>query len=245
MMKSLSNAARTNYALRETMLAEKARSPGGVTAIHCSGANPGMVSWFVKQALLDIAKDTKLKFTEPKYNDRDGWAKLMKKLGVKGIHVAERDTQRAKDPKPLKTFWNTWSVEGLLSESLQPAELGWGTHEKWMPKNAKRHKQGTQASIYLNQPGGNTRVRTWCPTPGPQYGLLVTHNEAISISDYYTVRDADGEAVYRPTCHYAYHPCNVAILRWTSCSARAAKSRSACMCWKSTKSSMAAMSLAF
>ena len=34
-----------------------------------------------------------------------------------------------------------------------------------------------QAAIYLMQPGANTRVRTWCPTPGPQYGFLVTHNE--------------------------------------------------------------------
>jgi homospermidine synthase len=40
-------------------------------------------------------------------------------------------------------------------------------------------------------------VRTWCPTPGPQYGFLVTHNESISIADFFTVRDG-GPAVYRP-----------------------------------------------
>ena len=34
----------------------------------------------------------------------------------------------------------------------------------------------------------------------------------MSIPDYYTVNDADGKAIYRPTCHYAYHPCNDAIL---------------------------------
>ena len=55
-------------------------------------------------------------------------------------------------------------------------------------------------------------MRTWCPTPGPQYGFLVTHNEAISIADYYSVREADGRVSYRPTCHYAYHPCNDAVL---------------------------------
>jgi len=27
------------------------------TAVSCCGANPGMVSWFVKQALLNLAKD--------------------------------------------------------------------------------------------------------------------------------------------------------------------------------------------
>ena len=35
-----------------------AAGPGGVTAVNCCGANPGMVSWFVKQALLDVARDT-------------------------------------------------------------------------------------------------------------------------------------------------------------------------------------------
>ena len=50
--------ARSNYALRETILQEKARSPGGTTAVSCCGANPGLVSWLVKQALLDVARDT-------------------------------------------------------------------------------------------------------------------------------------------------------------------------------------------
>jgi homospermidine synthase len=40
---------------------------------------------------------------------------------------------------------------------------------------------------------------------------VVTHNESLSIPDYYTVWEGD-RAVYRPTCHYAYHPCNDAIL---------------------------------
>jgi len=202
-------ADRTNYALRETVRKERARKPGGTTAVSCCGANPGMVSWFVKQALVDIATDTGVKFKEPK--SRRDWAKLMKKTGVKGIHIAERDTQRAKEPKPAGEFWNTWSVEGFLSEGFQPAELGWGTHETWKPSNAKKHKKGCKAAIYLEQPGANTRVRTWCPTPGAQYGFLVTHNEAISIADFFTVDDGK-KVSYRPTCHYAYHPANVAVL---------------------------------
>ena len=206
------NAARTNYALREAVRKEARKHPGGTTAVSCCGANPGMVSWFVKQALVNLADEMGLEYDEPAVRDREGWAKLMKKVGVKGVHIAERDTQRTRNPKPLDVFWNTWSVEGFISEGLQPAELGWGTHEEWTPKNAKKHKKGCKAAIYLEQPGANTRVRTWCPTPGPQYGFLVTHNEAISISDYYTVRDKKGEVAFRPTCHYAYHPCNDAVL---------------------------------
>ncbi|WP_292897056.1 MULTISPECIES: homospermidine synthase [unclassified Nitratireductor] len=206
------NASRTNYALRETVRSEKAKNPGGTTAISTCGANPGMVSWFVKQALVNLAADLGLEFAEPGVDDREGWAKLMKACGVKGIHIAERDTQRTKKPKPMNVFWNTWSVEGFVAEGLQPAELGWGTHEKWKPKNARKQKKGNKAAIFLEQPGANTRVRSWCPTPGPQYGFLVTHNESISIADFFTVRDKKGKVVYRPTCHYAYHPCNDAVL---------------------------------
>jgi homospermidine synthase len=216
------NSTRTNYALRETVMEEKARNPGGSTAISCCGANPGMVSWFVKQALVDLATDLGMEFAVPQQGDRDAWAKLMKKAGVKGVHIAERDTQRAKQPKPLDVFWNTWSVEGFLSEGMQPAELGWGTHEKRIPKNGKKQKKGSKAAIYLEQPGANTRVRSWCPTPGAQYGFLVTHNESISIADYFTVRKK-GTVTYRPTCHYAYHPCNDAVLSLHELFGRAGK----------------------
>uniref|UniRef100_UPI0035B174F7 saccharopine dehydrogenase C-terminal domain-containing protein n=1 Tax=Aestuariivirga sp. TaxID=2650926 RepID=UPI0035B174F7 len=202
---------RTNYMLRERMLDLKRALGAGPTAVSCCGANPGMVSWFVKQALMDIAKATKTKAAEP--TTRDGWAKLMKKLGVKGIHIAERDTQRAKQPKPFGTFVNTWSVEGFISEGLQPAELGWGTHEKKLPPRGRRHKTGCGAAIYIDNPGADTRVRTWTPTEGPHFGFLVTHNEAISIADYFTVRSGR-KVSYRPTCHYAYHPSNDAVLSW-------------------------------
>jgi homospermidine synthase len=135
----------------------------------------------------------------------------MQRAGVKGIHIAERDTQRAGKPRVRDVFINTWSVDGFLSEGLQPAELGWGTHEKSLPPDGRRHESGCDAAIYLLRPGANTRVRSWCPTPGPQYGFLVTHNESISIADYFTVRENE-EVVYRPTCHYAYHPADDAVL---------------------------------
>ncbi len=206
------NASRTNYAVREKMVALKTKLGKGPTAVSCCGANPGMVSWFVKDALLTLATDLKIKHDVPK--SREGWAKLMKKVGVKGIHIAERDTQRIKKPKARDTFLNTWSVEGFISEGLQPAELGWGTHEKKLPPEGRRHKKGSGSAIYLERPGADTRVLTWTPTVGPHFGWLVTHNEAISIADYYTVKDGR-KVTYRPTSHYAYHPCNDALLSWT------------------------------
>ncbi|MEM9755251.1 MAG: saccharopine dehydrogenase C-terminal domain-containing protein [Pseudomonadota bacterium] len=203
------NAARSNYALRQALRDEKAANPGGTTAVSCCGANPGMVSWFVKAALLRLAADTGRDAAAP--DDRAGWAALMRDLGVKGVHIAERDTQVRLAPRPRGTFVNTWSVEGFIAEGFQPAELGWGTHETWFPENGYRHKSGCQAAIWLDRPGAITRVHSWCPTPGPQFGFLVTHNEAISIADYYTIGDPETPS-YRPTCHYAYHPCDDAVL---------------------------------
>ncbi|MGH1329798.1 MAG: homospermidine synthase [Paracoccaceae bacterium] len=203
------NAARTNYALRETVRREKAANPGGTTAVSCCGANPGMVSWFVKEALLTLAKDTGQASEAP--TSRSGWAKLMQSLGVQGVHIAERDTQTRQEQRQAGHFVNTWSVEGFIAEGFQPAELGWGTHEPWFPPNAHKQTKGSQSAIWLEQPGANTRVRTWCPTMGAQFGFLVTHNEAVSISDYYTLGDPSAPD-YRPTCHYAYHPCDDAVL---------------------------------
>ncbi len=203
------NAERTNYALRQKVRDEKAANPGGPTAVSCCGANPGMVSWFVKEALMTLARDTGSDAAAP--TDRDGWGRLMRDLGVQGVHIAERDTQARRLPRPRGTFVNTWSVEGFIAEGFQPAELGWGTHEPWFPENGHRFETGCRSAIWMERPGAITRVHSWCPTPGPQFGYLVTHNEAVSISDYYTLGDAAAPD-YRPTCHYAYHPCDDAVL---------------------------------
>jgi homospermidine synthase len=89
--------------------------------------------------------------------------------------------------------------------------LGWGSHEKHFPPDGHHHEAGSKAAIYLDRPGASVRVRTWTPKEGHFHGFLITHAEAISIADYLTVRDGD-QVVYRPTCHYSYHPCDDAVL---------------------------------
>ena len=206
---SLSPSLRSNYALRETMLGLRAgASPQDPTALITHGANPGLVSHFVKRALLDVAAACGLDATRPA--DRAGWADLARRAGVKVIHIAERDTQVADRPKQRGEFVNTWSIDGFVGEGCQPAELGWGSHEKALPPDGRRHDFGCDSAIYLMRPGASQRVRTWTPQEGPFHGFLITHSESISIADFLTVRD-DGAVVYRPTCHYAYHPCDDAI----------------------------------
>ena len=186
----------------------------GATAIVEHGANPGLVSHLVKKALVDIAtralKDGKAgqgveaALTADAYND------LAHSLGVKVIHIAERDTQVTDKPKQLNEFVNTWSVEGFYEEGIAPAELGWGTHEKLLPPNAYEHTTGPRNQIAIAQPGATTWVRSWVPHCEIT-GMVVRHGEAFTLSDHLTVWNGE-KAVYRPTVHYAYCPSNEAIV---------------------------------
>ena len=128
---SLTPSLRSNYALREHALDIGRQTGGGPTAVLSHGANPGLASAFVKQALLNIAADTGLTVDVPAH--RDDWAQLARALNIKVIHIAEQDTQVSSRHKQEDEFVNTWSVFGFAGEGLQPAELGWGTHERHWP----------------------------------------------------------------------------------------------------------------
>lgn len=201
--------ARTNYAQRERVLAMRSPIKNGPTAVVAHGANPGLISHFLKQALLNVARDTGLEVPRP--HRRSEWAHLASRLGVRAIHIAERDTQTAAVPRRAGQFINTWSVDAFIDEACQPSELGWGTHERHFPADGLRHTSGSCAAIYLNRPGASTLVRTWTPAFGPMLGYLITHAESISIAEYFT--ESEGENIlYRPTVNYAYRPCDDAVL---------------------------------
>ena len=186
----------------------------GPTAIVEHGANPGFVSHLVKRGLVDIAtraiKDGLAVEGVEEALSSGNFPVLAQRLGVKVIHIAERDTQVADKPKLVGEFVNTWSVEGFYEEGIAPAELGWGTHEKTLPANAYTHENGPQNQIAIAQPGATTWVRSWVPD-SETTGLLVRHGEAFTMSDHLTVWEGD-RAVYRPTVHYAYCPSDAAIV---------------------------------
>ena len=185
----------------------------GPTAIVEHGANPGLVSHLTKKALFDIAtkaiKGGKDGAGVKEAYESENFPSLAHKLGVKVIHIAERDTQVTDKPKQVNEFVNTWSVEGFYEEGIAPAELGWGTHEKTLPINAYQHPDGPKNQICIAQPGAKTWVRSWVPNMETT-GMVIRHGEAFTISDHLTVWDKE-KAVYRPTVHYAYCPTDAAV----------------------------------
>lgn len=209
-------ADRTLYvrhlALRERVQGWKEK---GVTAVVEHGANPGLVSHWVKVALTDIATEMLRRglgeraVLERALADRQ-FAQLAMLSGVKVIHISERDTQIGNQPKEVNEFVNTWSVEGFREEGVAPAEMGWGTHERRLPPDAHTHRYGPGNQICLAQMGINTWVRSWVPLHGEILGMVVRHGEAFTLSDHLTVWDG-AKPLYRPTVHYAYLPTDAAI----------------------------------
>lgn len=180
------------------------------------GANPGLISHFAKQGLIDIAEkmvaDGLAKDPEKVrrlINERD-FGRLAMEVGVKVIHCSERDTQISDKPKEVDEFVGTWSIEGLREEGTAPAEMGWGTHEKELPRLAHLPPEGPKNQIMFAQMGMNTWVRSWIPDH-EIVGMVIRHGEAFGISDRWTVWE-NGKTVYRPTVHYAYMPCDATIV---------------------------------
>ncbi len=200
---------RTNYQIRAQALAlAKELGPNSPTAVLDHGANPGLVSHFVKQAIVDLDKDVRNGKSKPQ--TREEWAKLISELGVTTIQISERDTQASLHPKRQGEFVNTWSVDGFIDELMQPAELSVGTSDVEWPGGACEHSKGS-GTIYLKRPGASTFARSWVPSIGSFQGMLVTHDEVLALADYLSIYGDNG-FVYRPTVMFVYHPCDDAML---------------------------------
>jgi len=206
------------YARYERLLPIAAKWAQTTTAVIDHGANPGLVSHFVKRGLLDIGakvlRENRMARTRARRIERfleeESFPELARELGVKVIHCSEWDTQRGGRPKRPDEFVGTWSIEGMWEESISPSELGWGTHEKHLPPFCTVPKTGPANQIVLAQMGLNTWVRSWVPNQ-EIVGMVVTHGESFGLSHALTVRQ-DGRVLYRPTVHYAYMPCNDGIV---------------------------------
>ncbi len=173
------------------------------------GANPGLVSHFTKQALVNLARDNRRE--DPRADHARGLGQARPAAGRQGD-----PHRRARHPGLAQAEGSGRVRQHLVDRRLRlrgrPARRdGLGHAREDLPPDGKRHTFGCDAAIYLNRPGLLTQVRTWTPIEGPFHGIVITHNESISIADYLTVHDGK-KVVYRPTVHYAYHPCDQAII---------------------------------
>jgi homospermidine synthase len=177
------------------------------TALICHGANPGLVSHFVKQALLDIYLSQEKSM--PDLTVDNAWGKLGKFLNVVSLHISEKDTQQSHIQCQQNEYANTWSVEGFLSEASEYAGFAWGSHERDLPQQQIKLRIDTEKCrvIELAHPGCAVKIHSWAPNVGAFEGYVIPHPEAFSIAELLNVYDANGYVTYQPTIHFSYLPC--------------------------------------
>ena len=185
-----------------------------ITSIVEFGMNPGLISVFVKQGIINLTKNV-LKYQIRNnslnkqllrfYKNKDH-KNLAQILDIKAIHCSEIDTQ-IPQKKPKQPFINTWSAVGLITEGVEPAEIQIGTHEKILPFKKSNVSQIIPQLITTKTPGKDIHVKSIVPLNINQKGDVeftyiegrcIHHGEGISLNRYI------GSFQYSPTMHYVY-----------------------------------------
>lgn len=219
------------HQLYESIQELKANQSNKTSAIISIGANPGLISAFTKQALLDFgqysinAKVSHHKEIEHTINSNDfpGLAAL---LEIKAIHITEKDTQTIKNHvDPKKEFINTWSPVEFIHECVSTTQFAWGTSETMHPANT----QIIDGNIFFKTLGMNTYVKSYVPEED-YVGMAIPHDETYTIADYLSIQRKNQEGItltvqtleqlaqkntdplyiYRPTVVFVYDPCDAA-----------------------------------
>lgn len=164
------------------------------------GCNPGNVNIWTLYALEKINKEKK-KFA---YNT---YAELAQLMGLKTIHISEKDTQIISKPKKENEYVNSWSTDSIswYDEAFSFLEISWGTHESKLPENTIQ-KLSNEYQIIVNNVGCETFANTYTPISKNIIGMIIRHEESYTICKALTIKDSTNKIIYKPSVYYIYKP---------------------------------------
>lgn len=191
-------------------IAKKTEHYGPATSMIDFGANPGMISIFVKQGILDIAKYVLQHKKDPvlaKALKSRNYSDIGKLLKIRTIHCSEIDTQVPRN-KVKHDYVNTWSCVGMIDEAVEVTELNIGTHEKTLPFPSKLISYVSPQAIIVNKPSKDIFFRSYLPksidpitndvTFTEIKGCCIHHSENMTLNHYLATDE------WAPTMHYVY-----------------------------------------
>ncbi|MEX0940838.1 MAG: saccharopine dehydrogenase NADP-binding domain-containing protein [Candidatus Babeliales bacterium] len=182
---------------------KKQHQKNTTTAVLTHGANPGLISSFVKQGLIDAAHYFMQKTNKQREIERAlenaNFSNLAYLLAIKTIHITEIDSQTI-STESINKFCNTWSINEFISECTADIEFAWGYHEKSHPPGAKIDN----GNIFLPNKGLHSRLQSWIPHETFS-GMIIPHDETYTVADYLSIAHT-----YRPTTLFVYKPCPAA-----------------------------------
>lgn len=233
---------RTLYARHED-ITNHGFSSSGPTAVLEHGCNPGLVSHFVRAALDDIVAEIFKSVPSSRVEElralhaSGDYPRIAHALGLRVIHISEIDTQTTNKPKTAGSFVNTWSPMGFAEEALDWVQVGWGTHERPLPRMLVP-TSGTRNQVFVPMHAMDLVMDSYVPNTTIK-GMCIPHGEADTITEALTVYDDEdsssdesgeesddcakrrltqqGEvvkskrAVYRPSVYYVYQCADIAL----------------------------------
>ena len=169
------------------------------------GCNPGSVNIWTLYALDKINKE-KDNFA---YNT---YAELAKLMGLKTVHISEKDTQIINKPKRENEYVNTWASDSIswYDEAFGFLEISWGTHESKLPDNVNT-ALSNDYQIIINGVGCETFAHTYTPISKNVLGMLIRHEESYTICKALTLKDSTNKITYKPSVYYIYKPNDSAV----------------------------------
>lgn len=197
-------------------IAKKTEHYNPPTSILEFGMNPGLISIFVKQGILDIAKyvldnkenmlDTERTEIQTMLRKRD-YRAIARKFLIRTVHCSEIDTQQPQVEVNPNVFVNTWSCLGLIDEAFEPAEVSMGTHEKRIPFKKSSMHEIVDNLVAIDKPSHSIKFHSYVPKKLSDNGdvefteidgVCIHHSENISLNRYLATDD------WAPTIHYVY-----------------------------------------
>ena len=192
----------------------------GATAVIEHGANPGLVTHFAKQAprrhRREADRRQKATGAAAKKIAQLERGRLVQRAractGVKVIHISERDTQITEQAQGSRRVRQHLERRGLLRGGHRAGRARLGHAREAAPASTPtRHERGPAATRSASRSMGmNTWVRSWVPELA-RSAAWSSATARRSPSPSTSRSGKNGKAVYRPTVHYAYCPCDAAI----------------------------------
>lgn len=188
------------------------------TAILTHGMNPGLISHFVKQALLNMAEEVLRLYREKLHHELSelktattqlDFPRLAYLLDVKVIHCSEDDMQETKKglARSPGQVASTWGPSPLYEEATDPIQIGLGTHEFTQEQVLGQTLQTRGSSVIIPVRGMDWLHESYVHDH-PITGMLISHSENDTLSRFLTYRDPNGQVIARPSVYYVYSPLN-------------------------------------
>ena len=180
------------------------------TSIISFGMNPGMVSLFAKQCLIDIVEfDSSLYVLRnrkklKKLLSNNQFGKVAKLLKVTHIQEIDNDDQQASIEFQKDIIYSTWNPSAFFCETISAPELALGTMKEYLGYEKIYDCDINDLFLSIYTGAFDCPEESFSPQ-GFVTGHITTHEEIYTIRRYFTY------GRYKPSVYFVYSPCDFSM----------------------------------